>query len=41
MNASEMRRFHRIEEGNRRLKQVVVDLTLDKIVLQEVLSKRG
>lgn len=39
MGVSELRRNRRLEEENRRLKQVVADLTLDKQMLQEVLSR--
>lgn len=37
---SELRRIRQLEEENRRLKQVVADLTLDKAMLQEVLSRK-
>jgi putative transposase len=30
-----------LEEENRRLKQLVADLTLDKAMLQDVLRKKG
>lgn len=36
----EVRRLKQLEEENRRLKQLVADLTLDKQMLQEVLSKK-
>jgi putative transposase len=36
----EIRRLKQLEEDNRRLKQLVADLTLDKQMLQEVLSKK-
>ncbi len=36
----EIRRLKQLEEENRRLKQVVADLTLDKHMLQDVLSKK-
>lgn len=39
MGVSELRRNRQLEEENRRLKQVVADLTLDKQMLQEVLSR--
>lgn len=39
MGVTELRRVKQLEEENRRLKQVVVDLTLDKQMLQEVLSE--
>lgn len=37
---SEVRRLKQLEEENRRLKQLVADLNLDKHMLQEVLSKK-
>jgi putative transposase len=40
MGVSELRRIRQLEEENRRLKQVVADLTLDKQMLQEVLSRK-
>jgi len=36
----EVRRLKQLEEENRQLKQLVADLTLDKQMLQEVLSKK-
>jgi len=41
MGAVEARRVSQLEEENRRLKQLVADLTLDKHMLQEVLAKKG
>jgi putative transposase len=38
---SELRRLKQLEEENRRLKQMVVDLSLDKHMLQDVLSKNS
>jgi putative transposase len=35
-----MRRLKQLDEENRKLKQMVADLSLDKHMLQEVLSKR-
>jgi putative transposase len=35
MAAAEIRRLRQLEEQNRKLKQPVVDLTLDKVILQE------
>jgi putative transposase len=35
----ELRRLRQVEEENRRLKQLVADLTLDKAMLQEALRK--
>jgi len=40
MGVSEIRRLKQLEDENRRLKQLVADLTLDKQMLQEVLSKK-
>ena len=37
---AEVRRLRQVEDENRRLKQLVADLTLDKHMLQEVLSKK-
>jgi putative transposase len=39
MGVGELRRLKQLEEENRRLKGLVADLTLDKQILQEVLSK--
>ena len=41
MGVAELRRVKQLEEENRRLKQVVADLTLDKAMLQDVLQKRA
>ena len=41
LGVAELRRVRQLEEENRRLKQVVADLTLDKQMLQEVLQKRS
>jgi putative transposase len=40
MGVSELRRLKILEEENRRLKALVADLTLDKHILQEVISKK-
>lgn len=40
MGVAEVRRLKELEQENRRLKQLVADLTLDKQMLQEVLSKK-
>lgn len=40
MGVSELRRVKQLEDENRRLKQVVADLTLDKQMLSDVLSKK-
>ena len=37
---SEVRRLKQLEEENRRLKQMVADLSLDKCMLQDVLSRK-
>ena len=38
---AEIRRLKQLEDENRRLKQVVADLTLDKAMLQEVARRSG
>jgi len=40
LGISELRRLKQVEDENRRLKRLVADLTLDKQILQEVLSKK-
>lgn len=40
MGIAELRRLRQLEEENRRLKQLVADLTLDKTMLQEVIRKK-
>lgn len=37
---SELRRLRQLEEENRKFKQLVADLSLDKVMPQEVLSKK-
>ena len=37
---NELRRMKQLEEENRRLKQLVADLSLDKLMLQDVLQKK-
>ena len=37
---SEVRRLKQLEEENGRLKWMVADLSLDKVMLQDVLSKK-
>ena len=37
---SELRRLRQLEEENRRLKQIVADLSLDKAMLQAVVAKK-
>jgi putative transposase len=40
MGVTELRRLKLLEEENRRLKQLVADLTLDQHMLQEVVGKK-
>jgi len=40
MGISELRRLRLLEDENRKLKQLVADLTLDKHILQEVVKKK-
>lgn len=40
LGVSELRRLRQLEDENRRLKQMVADLSLDKQMLQDVLSKK-
>lgn len=40
MAPSELQRLKQLEQENRQLKKLVADLSLDKHVLQEVLSKK-
>lgn len=40
MGIAELRRLRQLEEENRKLKGIVADLTLDKRMLQDVLSKK-
>jgi putative transposase len=40
MGVGEIRRLKQLEEENRKLKQWVADLSLDKLMLQDVLSKK-
>jgi putative transposase len=40
LGISELRRLRQLEEENRKLKQLVADLSLDKAMLQDVLSKK-
>lgn len=39
MGVSEVRRLKQLEEENRKLKQLVADLSLDKHMLQEIVRK--
>jgi putative transposase len=40
LGPSEVRRLKQLEDENRRLKQMVADLSLDKHMLQDVLSRK-
>ncbi len=40
LGVAELRRLKQVEEENRKLKQLVADLSLDKKMLQDVLSKK-
>ncbi len=40
LGAAELRRLRQLEEENRKLKQMVADLSLDKHMLQEVIQKK-
>ena len=40
LGVSELRRLRQLEDENKRLKQIVADLTLDKQMLQDVLKKK-
>jgi len=37
---SEMKRLRQLEDENAKLKRIVADLSLDKAMLQDVLSKK-
>lgn len=37
---SEMKRLHQLEDENTKLKRIVADLSLDRAMLQDVLSKK-
>jgi putative transposase len=41
MGVAELRRLRQLEEENRKLKRLVADLSLDKAMLQDVLSKKA
>jgi putative transposase len=41
LGVSELRELRQLREENLRLKRLVADLTLDKHILQEVLSKKA
>jgi putative transposase len=40
MGVPELRKLRQLEEENRKLKQLVADLSLDKAMLQEVIAKK-
>ncbi len=40
LGVAEVRRLKQLEDENKRLKRLVADLTLDKQMLQDVLSKK-
>ena len=40
LGTEELRRLKQLEEENKRLKSLVADLSLDKQILQDVLSKK-
>lgn len=40
LGPSELKRLRLLEERNRKLKQLVADLSLDKAMLQEVVTKK-
>ena len=40
LSVSELRRLKQLEAENRRLRQLVADLSLDKTILQEALKKK-
>jgi putative transposase len=41
MGVSEVRRLRQLEDENRKLKQMVADLSLDKHMLQEIIAKKS
>lgn len=40
MNVGDARRLKQLEEENRKLKRIVADLTLDKVMLEDVNSRK-
>jgi putative transposase len=40
MEVSQVRKLRQLEEENRRLKQIVADLTLDNVMLKDITSKK-
>lgn len=41
IGVSEVRRLRQLEEENKKLKQMVADLSLDKHMLQEIIAKKS
>lgn len=41
LGTPELRRLRQLEEENTKLKQLVADLSLDKVMLQDVLAKKA
>ena len=41
LGTGELRRLRQLEEENRKLRQLVADLSLDKHILQDVLAKKA
>ena len=41
MGTTEVRKLRLLEEENRKLRSLVADLSLDKVMLQDILSKKG
>lgn len=40
VGVSELRRLKQLEQENKKLKQMVADLSLDKVMLQDVIKKK-
>ena len=40
MGSTELKRLRQLEEENRKLKQLVADLSLDKQILQDIIKKK-
>lgn len=41
LSTSELRKMRQLEDENARLKRLVADLTLDKVMLQDLLSRKS
>lgn len=41
LDLSELKRLKQLEEENRRLKKMYADISLDNLILKEVLEKKG